>query len=248
MLKRPGQINAILALECGCSPGRIAEVRSEIGKLLPETEVIEFASSALTRAEARNRAAQLTEDEVDQVRQERDHQLHRDEAFAALIVPGAIAVSGGIIALLMYLNVRQRRSEIGIFRALGFRGRAKYLALFLLKALLMALVGAAVGLALGTLVAAALDAMPLASLLSASSWRWLLAVPAAPCYWRWQPAGCRRPGGPGRPGDDPAGIVTRQAGTWVGRSATPSYRGTEWHAVLLTSFARQNREAPCSNS
>jgi ABC-type lipoprotein release transport system permease subunit len=57
LLKRKGKINAILALECNCSaPDRLAEVRAEVKKILPGTEVLEFATKALVRAEARQLA------------------------------------------------------------------------------------------------------------------------------------------------------------------------------------------------
>ena len=56
LLGKEGRINAILALECGCEADRLSVIRADVAKILPDTQVIEFASQAIARAEARNRA------------------------------------------------------------------------------------------------------------------------------------------------------------------------------------------------
>lgn len=53
MLGLPGRINGILALDCTCAADRLSLIREEILKILPDTQVIEFASQAMARAEAR---------------------------------------------------------------------------------------------------------------------------------------------------------------------------------------------------
>ena len=57
ILGKEGRINAIQALECNCAADRLGQIRDDIGRVLPDTQVIEFSSQALARAEARNRAA-----------------------------------------------------------------------------------------------------------------------------------------------------------------------------------------------
>ena len=54
MLDKKGLINAILALECQCAWADLAQVREEITRILPDTQVIEQGSKALARAEARS--------------------------------------------------------------------------------------------------------------------------------------------------------------------------------------------------
>ena len=61
-----------------------------------------------------------------------------------MLVPIIIVGSAVWIGFLAFSNVRQRRSEIGILRALGVRS-TQILTLFLGKALLVGLIGAAVG-------------------------------------------------------------------------------------------------------
>ncbi|MFT5466320.1 MAG: putative ABC transport system permease protein [Verrucomicrobiales bacterium] len=57
LLDKPGEINAIQALECNCATiDRLGEIRAELTKILPGTQIIETESTALARAEARNLA------------------------------------------------------------------------------------------------------------------------------------------------------------------------------------------------
>lgn len=137
MLDKAGLINSIRALECECAFADLPKVRAEIQGILPDTQVIELGTIALARAEAR-RAADLARAEVRQQR----------ESFAAVLVPLAIVAASVWIGLLAMLNVRDRRQEIGVLRALGYRS-SQVLAIFLSKAALIGLVGAAAGYAIG---------------------------------------------------------------------------------------------------
>ncbi len=68
-----------------------------------------------------------------------------------------LTVAGSIlVGLLALANVRERRSEIGILRALGV-STGKIMALFLSKAFLLGLLGAGLGYAIGFLAACYLD-------------------------------------------------------------------------------------------
>ncbi len=148
LLDRKQLINAILALECNCSADRLAKIRQEIGRLLPDTRVIEFASQAIARAEARNRAAEQASATLRQEREHRRQMRGEQEALAAILIPLVILAAGAWIGLLMHGNARERRSEVGILRALGFKS-SQVLLLFLGKAVLMGLAGSLLGYALG---------------------------------------------------------------------------------------------------
>jgi putative ABC transport system permease protein len=154
LLHRPGQINGILALECVCAADSLDKVRAEIARILPDTQVIEFQSQALARAEARQRAAAEARDAVERERVNRARLRESREAFAGILVPLVTLGAGLWIAFLSYGNVRQRRPEIGLLRALGVRSR-QVMALFLGRALLMGIGGACLGLLAGGLMAAA---------------------------------------------------------------------------------------------
>ena len=149
ILGKPGRINAILALKCHCAGNELANVRRDVASVLPGVQVIEQGSKVLTRAEARDRASQEAADalaaEVGNRRQLRDEL----EKFSSILAPLVLLASALWVGLVFYTNVRERRGEIGILRALGARART-ILRLFLTKALLMGCAGGLAGYVLGT--------------------------------------------------------------------------------------------------
>ena len=171
MMGKPGRVNAILALKCHCAGNELANVRRDVASVLPGVQVIEQGSKVLTRAEARDRAAREAADalaaEVANRRQLRDEQ----ERFASILVPLVLLVSALWIGLTYYTNVRERRSEIGILRALGTRART-ILRLFLTKALLMGCAGGFAGYVLGISIGLVRQGEIKASLLD--PWQFLL--------------------------------------------------------------------------
>ena len=153
LLGKPRQINGILALECVCAADSLDKVRGEISKVLPDTQVIEFQSQTLARAEARQRAGAEARDAIEREKQNRARLRQEREAFAAILVP-VVAVGAALwVAFLSFGNVRDRRTEIGLLRALGVQSR-RIRAIFLGRAVLIGLVGAGLGLAAGFLVGA----------------------------------------------------------------------------------------------
>ncbi len=148
-------IHGILALECECSGDRISQVRAEIASILPGTQVIERYSQALTRAETRAKA-KLVADEALKVEREAGQKVIEQErvargklesqhrATAMTVVPTSLIAATLLVALLAIGNVRQRREEIGIWRALGFR-TVHILTIFLGKAAITGLTGGMLG-------------------------------------------------------------------------------------------------------
>jgi hypothetical protein len=155
-------IHGILALECECAGDRISEVRQEIQTILPGTQVIERYTQALARAEARNRAKVAAETALVEERTSGEALLKREGAsraalesrhatLAATLVPVVMLVASIIVAVLALLNVRQRRYELGILRAIGLRS-GQLLGVCLGKAVLMGLAGGLLGCLLGAFV------------------------------------------------------------------------------------------------
>ncbi len=151
ILGKPGRINAILALKCHCAGNELAMVRRDVAAVLPGVQVIEQGSKVLTRAEARDRAAREAVEAVAAEVLSRKQVREEQEEFASVLVPLVLVMSALWIGLVFYSNVRERRSEIGVLRALGARS-STILRLFLTKALLMASTGALAGYGLGVLV------------------------------------------------------------------------------------------------
>jgi ABC-type lipoprotein release transport system permease subunit len=155
LLGKPGLINGILALDCTCDTlDRLGVIRREISRILPDTQIIEFQSQALARAEARQRAAAEAAAAIKQERDGRQRLRRERESFAAVLVPVVTLCSAVWIGFLALANVRERRAEIGVLRALGLRSR-QILSIFLGRAVLTGLAGAALGYAAGMAIGAA---------------------------------------------------------------------------------------------
>ena len=150
MLNKPGEINAILALKCMCAPDQLADLRQEIGSILPGTTLIEKGSRIITRAEARRRAKAEALAAIASEKNARLQLRSEMEQFNAVLLPVVLAGCGLLIAFLFWTNVRERKSEIGILRAIGVDTK-KIMSLFVFRALIMGLTGGIAGLAAGAL-------------------------------------------------------------------------------------------------
>lgn len=150
LLDKEGLINAILALECLCARtgDLLGSIRREIEQILPGTQVIEKGTKALARAEARASVGQEAKAAVERERHHREQMRSEREDFAAVLVPLVMVACAVWIGLLGFNNVRDRKTEIAIQRALGFRA-GQIMLLFLSKSLIMGLLGGALGLFAG---------------------------------------------------------------------------------------------------
>ena len=148
LLGKPGQITAIMALSCHCAEATLEGIRGEIAKLLPDTQVIQIAAQTTVRALARDRAAALGEETITSEEAYHHTQQTQQEALAAWLLPMTFLCAGAWVGLQALANVRARRSEIGLWRALGFRSR-QVIFIFLAKALLLGVCGALTGYILG---------------------------------------------------------------------------------------------------
>ena len=133
-----GRINEIKALECVCyaishamSPPELrAALREQLSRLLPDAKLIEIRSIAAARL----------------------RQRWMVERYFRFAMPFIVVICAVWIGALAMMNVRERRYEIGIMRALGY-GSGRIASLFLIKAAFIGVIGAAVGYAAGTLLA-----------------------------------------------------------------------------------------------
>ena len=152
-------IHAILALECECSGDRISEIRREIAEILPGTQVIERYSQAVARAEARTESKRAADESLAmaksegkatlaRVREERTSLLNQQQTLNNILQPTVLVLTCCIVAALAFHNFRQRKSEIGLLRALGL-GSSSILSAFLGKAILVGGVGGVLGVAIG---------------------------------------------------------------------------------------------------
>jgi putative ABC transport system permease protein len=150
MAGKPGLINGMLALGCNCTADRLSIIREEIAKVLPETQVEEFESIARARADARTKTAEEAKAALARERAHRANLRAEKESFAAALVPVVLLGACVWLGLLAMSNVRERRGEIGLLRALGFRS-GQLLVLFLARAAGVGLCGALLGVVAGVL-------------------------------------------------------------------------------------------------
>jgi len=133
LLGMEGKLNEIQALNCVCFDAKVDSLdmlREQLASVLPEAKVIQIRPVA----QAREKQRQMVEDSL------------------AVVAPFLLVVCAGWIGLLAMINVRERRTEIGVLRALGY-GSGKIAALFLGKAVLGGILGALVGFGAGTAAA-----------------------------------------------------------------------------------------------
>jgi len=147
LLGLDGRINMIQALECNCATvDRLAEIQDEIAGLFGgKVQVIELATTAIARAKAR-----------EGVKEEGEATIARLERFASLLLPLVALAAAAVVGLILLANVRERRAEIGILRAVGARSGQVFM-LFVTKGFVLGLLGATVGYLVGFVGAVLLE-------------------------------------------------------------------------------------------
>jgi len=135
ILREENRINEIKALHCLCiaegnTTDSITVLREQLSRALPGAKVLLIQSIAAAR----------------------EKQRYMAEKYFAFIIPFLVVVCMAWIGILSLVNVRERRQEIGIMRAVGY-GSGKIAALFLGKAVFIGLIGAAAGFGIGTWLA-----------------------------------------------------------------------------------------------
>jgi len=139
VLGRPGRINAIDALSCMCPTKErdiVAALERSIHEVLPDVEVEPYESILLAR----------------------HHQRGMVRLLAAITLTIVMAAAALAIWGLTYLNVRNRRREIGVLRALGLP-RWRIGTLFILKIVAYGFTGALLGYVAGYAAASNLRMM-----------------------------------------------------------------------------------------
>ncbi len=130
ILNMQGKINKIEALGCVCNDGRVINARRQISQLLPDIEVKELSGIANAR----------------------ENQRLMMNKYGTFVIPLVIIGCLLITGFLFYENVKSRKYEIGVLKALG-SGNEKVIMLILGKAFILGLVGSVLGFFAGTGIA-----------------------------------------------------------------------------------------------
>ncbi len=152
VLNRPGRVNQIMALGCRCVGSNLPGIRKQLADVLPETRVSEFSSIALARAEQRDLVEAKREKILADLGASRGAVQKTLEQLASVLTPVVVIACAIWVGLLALVNVRERRTEIGVLRALGKRSTTIGW-LFLGKAVLLGLGGAVLGFIFGSILA-----------------------------------------------------------------------------------------------
>ena len=102
----------------------------------------------MVRAEARDRAAKEAKEAISAEIKHREDLRMENESFTAILLPLVLLTSAIWIVFLFIGNVRERKSEIGILRAIGVR-ESSIMQLFFQKAFIIGAIGAFTGYFLG---------------------------------------------------------------------------------------------------
>jgi ABC-type lipoprotein release transport system permease subunit len=148
LLGKEGQVNAIMALQCMCAGTDIGNIRREVQKVLPDIQIVEMGTPVLARYEARARVGEEAKAAVQSERQERAGQRAERESLASVLVPLLMLAAAAWLGLTAFRDVRLRRKEYGILRAMGVRS-TRVLWLFLSKAVVLGMLGGAFGFLAG---------------------------------------------------------------------------------------------------
>ncbi len=197
VLNKPATVTEIMALGCKCKIDQLSEVRAQLEQVLPDAKVTEFRSKAIARKKTRDMVADNHKNII------AGHQENREQALADIkesqgkiegMLQTTVSVTTPLVVLICALwiglqaweNVRQRRSEIGILRAIG-KGSSSIATLFLGKAVIVGLLGSVLGSGLGLLLAYAFGVTPDAGAYEFAAWT-LVGAPVVAAMAAYLPA------------------------------------------------------------
>ncbi len=193
LVGKTGRIHQILALNCKCKGNRISRIRKELEAVLPDTKVTEHLSRAGAREKQRDAVEAARRKQIALLKANRRRTEAAQAGLLGILLPLALAFSAAVVGLLSWLNVRERRSEVGILRALG-KGSGMIALLFLGKALLVGVLGGLIGCVTGYFIAAWLSSTADAGTFAPVQWDMALAMlallgaPLVACMAAYLPA------------------------------------------------------------
>ncbi len=129
LLDRPGEISMIeISAYCNACP--IEEIAAQLTGALPNGKVTALRQAAMLREET----------------------IDRFSAFSAVLSGVILCIAGLLVLTTMMSSVHERTREIGIFRAIGFRGSHVMIIIFL-EAGVIGVTGGLAGFLMGSLIA-----------------------------------------------------------------------------------------------
>ena len=194
LLDMKGRINAIEALKCFCLTVRGKDITAAVRKILKDDVKVMLRENQVTvREKTRQRAAEHHDRAIAEEKAHRASLKQKQEQVAAILCPLIVLGCAVWVGLLAFGNVRDRRPEIGVLRAIGLRSRQVF-QIFFGKAVAIGVAGALAGAAAGFAIGIGWDRLATgeahtADLLSAGLFAAvLLAAPLLSAAASWLPA------------------------------------------------------------
>jgi len=156
LFQQPGEVDTILALSCYCASATLSEMEAQITGLLPNTRIITLEHEAALRRATRAAAGKRADEFVELDEAGRQSLQSEREVLAAWVVPLVVIGCVVWVGLMALGNVRARRREIGVLRAMGVRG-GQVVGMFLGRAVLVGVIGSVAGYGIGFVVAVLWD-------------------------------------------------------------------------------------------
>ncbi len=177
VIGKPGRIHQILALNCKCKGDRISLIRKEVEGVLPDTKVSEHRSLASAREMERDLVEEKSQKQMELLKRNSAETEAKLAELFNVVTPMVIVAAAMVVAVMTWLNVRERRDEIGLLRALG-KSSWHIAALFLGRAVALGALGGAVGACGGWLFArwVGIDLMYLSAAQLPLPWTLILAT------------------------------------------------------------------------
>lgn len=148
ILDREGRINAIEISADVMPLEKLAAVRAGITRTVPNVTVLELSNKIMTQVKSLRTAAKTAGEALEREKEARLAGIRKHSLFA-LAVSSSVAVGAAIIVgILALVNVRDRRGEIGVLRALGVDKNAVF-KLFVVRAVVAGVAGGIVGVLIG---------------------------------------------------------------------------------------------------
>ncbi len=147
LLNKEGLVNAILAIKCLCTDDNLSTIRDEVAAILPGTHVVERGSKIVAREEARTQVAKEAKLTLEKEKQGRERIGKERKKMVSILIPVILFTCALWVAFMGFMNVRSRREEIGILRAVGVSSRTIFM-LFTWKHILIGVIGGVSGLLL----------------------------------------------------------------------------------------------------
>ena len=176
-LSLPGKMSGLMALSCECAGDGTELIEQELRQQnINGLQVVGFTVRSRVRMHARKVIQETANAEKSDIAESRNALRVEVTTFATILISLISAAAGLLVFVMTIINARERRSEVGILRALGI-SRNQVALLFMGKAVITGVAGGILGSLIGGLCLYFLTAS--CASLGGSPFLWVVGVSVA---------------------------------------------------------------------